>query len=225
MDRHVGPVEGTPAQQHVPDQGLNWGFTYQADEEELLYDLCRDGPEGRQSQEQLAEASRLVGVLTPDVLLQGALRLLLQRLDVVGICQTTCVCKNRKRNRPSLAGSARYCFENAARFNCAAMFEHSSEVLKELSNVEKELSVNIENLLLQKCKSAEKEGKQMAQKCRQLLAFVTKYVSHYVNVEMMQLLPKRSMHCLFHQNSFFFCEIAQNRLLEASPFFAAGTLD
>ncbi len=43
LDGHVGPVEGASAEKHVPDEGFNRGFTYEAHEEELLDDLRRDG--------------------------------------------------------------------------------------------------------------------------------------------------------------------------------------
>lgn len=82
LDGHVRPVEAAPGEQHVSDEGLDGGFTYQADEEELLDDRRGDGAQGGQPQEQFPEAAGLVGVLTPHILLQGALGLLLQALDV-----------------------------------------------------------------------------------------------------------------------------------------------
>jgi len=85
---HVGPVEGSAAEQHVPDERVDRRLADESDEEELLDDLRRDGAQRRQPQQQLAEARRLSGVLRPHVLLERALRLLLQVLDVRRVRQT-----------------------------------------------------------------------------------------------------------------------------------------
>ena len=82
--RACGPLEGVAIdgrEEHVPDEGLDGGLAHQSDEEELLYHRGGHGPEGGQSEQQLAEPGGLVGVLGPAVLLQRALRLLLQLLD------------------------------------------------------------------------------------------------------------------------------------------------
>ena len=79
-DRRARPLEAVARDKHVPDQGLNGRLPHQPDEEELLDDGGRDCAEGGEAEEQLAEPGRLVGVLGPAVLLQRALRLLLQLL-------------------------------------------------------------------------------------------------------------------------------------------------
>lgn len=40
---HVGPVEGAPTQEHVPDQCLDGGLAYEPDKEQLFDDLRGDG--------------------------------------------------------------------------------------------------------------------------------------------------------------------------------------
>jgi hypothetical protein len=85
---HVGPGEGAAAEQHVPDERLDGRLAHQPHEEELLDDRRADRAQRRQPQQQLAEARRLVGVLGAAVLLQGALRLLLQTFDVTHVRQT-----------------------------------------------------------------------------------------------------------------------------------------
>lgn len=92
LDGHVRPVEAAAGEQHVSNEGLDGGFTYQADEEKLLDDGRGDGAQRGQPQEQFAEAAGLVGVLAPHVFLQGALRLLLQALDVRRVRQATGIC-------------------------------------------------------------------------------------------------------------------------------------
>ncbi len=97
--RHVGPIETGTGEQHVADERLDGCFAHQPDEEELLDDLRRHGAKRRQPQEQFAETDRLIGVLRPAVLFQGALRLFLQALDVRHIRQSASVCKRRRRRR------------------------------------------------------------------------------------------------------------------------------
>ena len=96
LDGHVRPVEGPAAQQHVTDERLDGRLAHQAHEEELLDHLRRHGAEGGQAQQELAEAGGLVGVLAAYVLLQGALRLLLDALDVGHVRQTAGVCKDKR---------------------------------------------------------------------------------------------------------------------------------
>ena len=88
-----GPLEGVAREEHVPDEGLDGSLAHQSDEEELLYHRGGHGPEGGQSEQQLAEPGGLVGVLGPAVLLQRALRLLLQLLHHGRVCQTDRICK------------------------------------------------------------------------------------------------------------------------------------
>lgn len=88
----IGPVEAVAAQQHVPDERLDRRLAHQPHEEELLDHLRRDRAQGRQSQQQLAEPRRLVRILRPAVLLQRALRLLLEGLDVRHVRETAGVC-------------------------------------------------------------------------------------------------------------------------------------
>ena len=87
--RGARPLEAVPGDQHVPDQGLDGRLPHQPDEEELLDDGGGDGAEGGEAEEELAEPGGLVGVLGAAVLLQGALRLLLQLLHHGGVGQTT----------------------------------------------------------------------------------------------------------------------------------------
>jgi hypothetical protein len=75
------PLEAVARYQHVPDEGLDGRLADEPDEEELLDDGGGDGAEGGEAQQQLAEPGGLVGILGAAVLLQGALRLLLQLLD------------------------------------------------------------------------------------------------------------------------------------------------
>ena len=51
----------------------------------MFYHRGGHSSQGGEAEEELAEAGGLVGVLGPAVLLQGALGLLLQLLDVVGV--------------------------------------------------------------------------------------------------------------------------------------------
>ena len=74
------PLE-VPGHQHVLDHRLDGNLAHEPHEEQLLDDGGGHGPEGGQSEQQLAEPGGLVGVLGPAVLLQRALRLLLQLLD------------------------------------------------------------------------------------------------------------------------------------------------
>lgn len=78
----VRPTETTAAQQHVPDERLDGCFSHQSDEEQLFDHLRADRAQRRQSEQQLAKPDGLIGILGAAVLLQGALRFLLQRLDV-----------------------------------------------------------------------------------------------------------------------------------------------
>lgn len=93
---HVGPIEAAAAQQHVSDERLDRRLTNQPHEEELLDHLRRDRSQRRQPQQQFAEPRRLVRVLRPAVLLQGALRLLLEGLDVSDVRKTAGVCNKEE---------------------------------------------------------------------------------------------------------------------------------
>ena len=68
-------------EKHVFDDGLCGHFPQESDEEELFYHRGGDSAEWGKSEEELPKPGGLVGVLGPAVLLQGALRLLLQLLD------------------------------------------------------------------------------------------------------------------------------------------------
>lgn len=94
---YVRPAETAAAQQHVPDQRLDGRLAHQPDEEQLLDDLRADRAQGRQPEQQFAEPDRLVGILRPAVLFQGALRFFLQRLDVRHVRQSAGVCKTRQK--------------------------------------------------------------------------------------------------------------------------------
>jgi len=91
LERHVRPSERSSTQQHVPDKRLDRCFADKAYKEQLFDDMCRDGTQRWQSQQQLAEAGWLAWVLSLNVVLQCALRFLLDRLDVRRIRQTACV--------------------------------------------------------------------------------------------------------------------------------------
>ena len=67
-----GPLK-VPGEEHVPDEGLNRRLAHEAHKEQLLYDGGRHRAEGGQSQQQLPEPRRLVGVVVPAVLLERAL--------------------------------------------------------------------------------------------------------------------------------------------------------
>ena len=83
---HVASHRGTKVevevsrQEHVFDDGLCGHFPQESDEEELFYHRGGDSAEWGKSEEELPKPGGLVGVLGPAVLLQGALRLLLQLL-------------------------------------------------------------------------------------------------------------------------------------------------
>lgn len=96
---HVRPVEAAAAQQHVPYERLDRRLAHQPYEEELLDHLRRDRSQRWQSQQQLAEPRRLIRVLGPAVLLQGALRLLLEGLDVRHVRETAGVCNGESEKR------------------------------------------------------------------------------------------------------------------------------
>ena len=101
--RHVRPIETRAGEEHVADERLDWRLADEPDEEELLDDLRRDGAQGGQPEQQLAETDRLIGVLGPAVLFERALRLLLQALDVAHVRQAARICCNkRKTNRFTL---------------------------------------------------------------------------------------------------------------------------
>ena len=85
------PLEGVAGEQHVADKRLDRRLADQPDEEELLYHRGGDSSEGGQAEEELAEPGGLVGVLGPAVLLQRALRLLLQLLNHWRGRQADCV--------------------------------------------------------------------------------------------------------------------------------------
>jgi len=83
LDGHVRPIKGASAEKHIPYKRLNRRLPNEPHEEELLDDGRTDGAEGRQAQKQLAEARGLVRVLGATVLLQRALRLFLDAVNVV----------------------------------------------------------------------------------------------------------------------------------------------
>lgn len=85
--RRAGPLERVAAQQHVPDEGLDGSLADEPDEEELLYDGGGHCSEGWEAEEEFTEPGGLVGVLAAAVLLQRALRLLLQLLDHRRVCE------------------------------------------------------------------------------------------------------------------------------------------
>ena len=85
----VGPLEAVARQQHVPDEGLYGRLADQPNEEELFYHRRGYSSQGGEPEQQLAEPCRLVGILTTAVLLQRALGLLLELLDVLGISEAT----------------------------------------------------------------------------------------------------------------------------------------
>lgn len=103
---HVRPAEAAAAEQHVAYQRLDGCLADQPHEEQLFYHLAADRAEGREPQQQLAEPDGLVGVLRPTVLLEGALRLLLQTLDVGHVRQPARVCN--REHRFSNTGVVRY---------------------------------------------------------------------------------------------------------------------
>ena len=90
------PLEGAAREEHVPDEGLDRGLADEAHEEQLLYDGRRHRPEGGQSQQQLPEPGRLVGVLTAAVLLECALTLFLKLLDDCCISESRCIYGNNE---------------------------------------------------------------------------------------------------------------------------------
>ena len=91
----TGPLERVPREEHVPDQGLYRGLPDQANKEQLFYHRGGDSSEGGEAEEEFAEPGGLVRVLGSAVLLQGALRLLLQLLDKARVGETTGVCNRR----------------------------------------------------------------------------------------------------------------------------------
>ena len=94
------PLE-VPGHQHVLDHRLDGDLAHEPHEEQLLNDGGGHGPEGGQSEQQLAEPGGLVGVLGPAVLLQRALRLLLQLLDRPRVGQTARICKHTSQSNIS----------------------------------------------------------------------------------------------------------------------------
>lgn len=70
---YVRPAETAAAQQHVSDERLDGRLAHQSDEEQLFDHLRADCAQRRQPQQQLAEPDRLIGILRPTVLFQGAL--------------------------------------------------------------------------------------------------------------------------------------------------------
>lgn len=82
---HVGPVVAGAREQHVTKQCLDGRLAYQAHEKQLLNDRRGDDAQGGQAEEEASKAVWLAGVLVPYVLLQGALRLLLDALHVGNI--------------------------------------------------------------------------------------------------------------------------------------------
>ena len=115
--RHVGPIERRSAEEHIADKRFDGRFTHQTHEEQLLNHLknpkqmiwhspvnCkwairwwgthlrRDGAQRREPEQEFAEAGRLRRVLRPAIFLQGALRFLLQALDVRHVRQPARIC-------------------------------------------------------------------------------------------------------------------------------------
>lgn len=82
----IRPADGASGELHVTDQRLDGGLSYQAHEEELGDETGRNGAQGREAEEQAAEALRLTRVLHPLVLRQSHLSLLLQRFHVDWVC-------------------------------------------------------------------------------------------------------------------------------------------
>ncbi len=97
LSRHVWPVDGASRELHVPDKRLNGRLTNQAHEEELRDEVGGNGSQGRQSQQESAEALRLTWILHALVLGQGHLCFLLQALDVRRIWQPTRVCRKQDK--------------------------------------------------------------------------------------------------------------------------------
>lgn len=83
--RHVGPVVAGAGEQHVAKQRLDGCLAYQANEKQLLDDRGGDDAQGGQAEEETPEAVWLAGVLVPYILLQSALRLLLDALHMGNI--------------------------------------------------------------------------------------------------------------------------------------------
>ena len=102
LHRHIRPAKRPSTQQHVPDERLYGSLADEPDEEELFDDVGGHGAEGGQAEEQLAEARGLGGVLGANVLLEGALGLLLDALDVGGVGQAA-------RVYGSTGGVIKYC--------------------------------------------------------------------------------------------------------------------
>lgn len=93
--RGISPcgAEAAAAEEHISQERVDRRFADEAGEEELLDGLRIDRPEGRQAEEDLAEAGGLVRVLVADVLLQRALDLLLNAVDVASVGQAIDICK------------------------------------------------------------------------------------------------------------------------------------
>ena len=89
--RRRRPLEAWAGQQHVPYQGLDGGLADEPHEEELLDDGGGDCAEGGESEQQLSKPGWLVRVLGAAVLLQRALRLLLQLLHNARVRQATSI--------------------------------------------------------------------------------------------------------------------------------------
>lgn len=85
LSRCVRPADGASRELHVPDKRLDWRLAYQPHEEELRDEVGGNGSQGRQSQQESAEALGLTRILYALVLSQGHLCFLLQALDVCRI--------------------------------------------------------------------------------------------------------------------------------------------
>lgn len=82
----IRPADRASGKLHVTDQCLDGGLSYQAHEKELGDEVGGNSAQGREAQEQAAEALGLTRVLHPLVLCQSHLSLLLQRLHVDWVC-------------------------------------------------------------------------------------------------------------------------------------------
>lgn len=89
LSRDVRPADRTSGELHVTDQRLDGRLSDQAHKKELRDEVGGNGAESRETQEQPAEPLRLTRVLHPLILGQSHLGLLLQRLHVDRVCQTT----------------------------------------------------------------------------------------------------------------------------------------
>lgn len=82
----IRPADWASGELHVTDQRLDGCLSYQAHEKELRDEAGGNGAQGREAQEQAAEALRLTWILHPLILCQSHLSLLLQRLHMDWVC-------------------------------------------------------------------------------------------------------------------------------------------